>query len=136
MRTFKIFCFQNLYRFKLLFKNLVYLWFKSFANSALLCSNEISKVTVLKCFGICKNISINSVSNPVCALVQNIFCWKSLFEKVYKMIWLQNLHFKGSNDFENHFKKSFEKQKPFYKSFDFIKRKIYLKRFQNQTFLS
>jgi hypothetical protein len=50
---------------------------------------------------------------------QNISCLKSLFEKVYKKIWLLKSPLQRLNWFWKLFQKSFEKQKPF-KGLDFI----------------
>ena len=66
------------------------------------------KTTRLEKFWYLQNIFIKMVSNSAHSLFQNVFCPKSLFGKVYKMVWILKPPSKGPNVLENHFKRGLE----------------------------
>ena len=78
------------------------------------------KTNHLEKFWYLQNVFIKMVSNSTCSLFQNIFCPKSLFGKVYKMVWILKLPFERPKCSWKSFQKMFGKQKNFYKSLDFM----------------
>ena len=70
--------------------------FKSFANRSLIIQTEFQNYLswkVLETSRYLQNVLIKMVSNSTRSLFQNIFCPKSLFGKVYKMVWILRLPF-------------------------------------------